>query len=91
MTDDMFSFIDPVVESMEENLFQIIQQVDVLLDEMERSGKLPKVSRALTEETYKEMWLLKYDYQMGKLGFLELLEKYEELLNIAPDFASTEQ
>lgn len=38
--------------------------------------------RALTEEVFKEMWMLRYQQYMGQITFLQLLDKYEEILGI---------
>ena len=51
---------------------------------MEQKGKTPvKPPRPLTEETYKELWMLRYKQHMGRIPFLELLDKYEEILGIS--------
>lgn len=85
MLDDMFSFIDPIMESTEENLFHFITQVDEFLTYYESLGEKPlPVARPLSEETYKQMWMLRYQQYMGQMTFLELLDKYEEILGISP-------
>jgi hypothetical protein len=38
----------------------------------------------LSEETFKQMWMLRYQQYMGQMSFLELLDKYEEILGIPP-------
>jgi hypothetical protein len=38
----------------------------------------------LSEETYKQMWMLRYQQHMGQISFLELLDKYEVILGISP-------
>lgn len=40
--------------------------------------------RPLSEETYKHMWILRYQQHMGQMSFLELLDKYEEIVGISP-------
>lgn len=82
MFDPMFSFVDPIMEPDEASLFDFIAQVDIFFDEMEKSGKPLPVSRPLSEETYKQMWMLRYQQHMGQMTFLELLDKYEEMLGI---------
>ncbi len=85
MLDPMFSFVDPIIEPTEESLFHFMTQVEAFLDFMEEKGQLPPtVSRPLSEETYKEMWMLRYQQHLGQITFLELLDKYEEILGIPP-------
>ena len=36
------------------------------------------------EDVYGEMCMRLYDLYFGRIGFLELLEKWEEILKIAP-------
>ncbi len=36
------------------------------------------------EETYKEMWMLRYQQHLGQITFLELLDKYEKMPGIPP-------
>ncbi len=84
MLDPLFPFIDPIMEPTEESLFDFITQVDIFFDEMEKSGKPLPVSRPLSEETYKQMWMLRYQQYLGNISFLELLDKYEEILGIPP-------
>lgn len=51
---------------------------------MEQQGKTPVAPpHPLTEEIYKEMWMLRYKRHLGQITFLELLDKYEEILGIA--------
>ena len=87
MFDDMFSFIDPVFEPTENSLSEFIVQMEAFFAYMEQKGKVPvKPPRPLSEETYKEMWMLRYQQHMGQITFLELLDKYEEILGISsPD------
>lgn len=84
MLDDMFSFVDPIIEQDEQNLFDFITQINAFFDFMEEQGKPVPVQRPLTEETYKEMWMLRYQQHLGQITFLELLDKYEEILGIPP-------
>ncbi len=85
MLDDMFSFIDPFFEEpVEDSLSRFITRMEAFFDHLEQRGKMPvKLPRPLTEETYKEMWMLRYKQHMGQITFLELLDKYEEILGIA--------
>ena len=85
MFDDMFSFIDPLFdEPGEDSLSGFITQIEAFFDYMEQQGKMPvKLSRPLSEETYREMWMLRYKQHMGQITFLELLDKYEEILGIS--------
>ena len=50
-------------------------------DDSERLARQP-MARPLTEETFKEMWMLGYRMHLGQITFLELLDKYEEILGI---------
>jgi hypothetical protein len=89
MLDDMFSFIDPIVdpilEPTAEDLALFIAQIDAFLDAPETRARLPMATpRPLTEETYKEMWMLRCQQHLGQITFLELLSKYEEILGIPP-------
>ncbi|MDQ2716815.1 MAG: hypothetical protein M3Z08_18065 [Chloroflexota bacterium] len=83
MLDNMFPFIDPFVEPIEESLFDFIAQAEAFFDEMEKRGEPVKLSRPISEETYKQMWMLRYQQHLGTLSFLELLDKYEEILGIS--------
>jgi hypothetical protein len=52
---------------------------------VKQSGESPlKVKRPLMEETYKEMWMLRYQQHLGQITFLELLDKYEKMPGIPP-------
>ena len=85
MLDDMFSFIHPVIDLDEGGFSEFIVQMDAFFGRMEQSGGAPlKVKRPLTEETYKEMWMLRYQQHLGQITFLELLDKYEKILGIPP-------
>ena len=85
MFDDMFTFIDPLIAGEEESLFDFIAQAKAFFHDLEEKGQLPPtIQRPLTEETYKEMWMLRYQQHMGQMTFLELLDKYEEILGISP-------
>jgi hypothetical protein len=89
MRDDLFALLDPFVESIleptEESLFEVIAQISTCFDAREEKEQiLPTIQRPLTEETYKEMWMLRYQQHLGQISFLELLEKYEEILGIPP-------
>src|SRR5258708_6533844 len=53
MLDDMFSFIDPIIELNEDSLSEFITQMETFLNELEEKGEMPsKIKRPLTEETY---------------------------------------
>ncbi|MDQ2907399.1 MAG: hypothetical protein M3Y81_28145 [Chloroflexota bacterium] len=55
------------------------------MPEQETKVRVPMATpRSLTEDTYKHLWLLRYRQYLGQLTFLELLDKYEEILGIAP-------
>jgi hypothetical protein len=48
---------------------------------MEEKGELPaKIQRPLSEDTYKQIWMLRYQQHLGNLSFLELLDKDEPIL-----------
>lgn len=84
MLDDMFSFIDPVFELSENSLSEFIIQIDAFFTHMEQKRKKPvKLQHPLSEETYREMWMLRYQQHLGQMTFLELLDKYEEMLGIS--------
>lgn len=90
MLDDMFSFIDPVFDTTEGSLSEFILQIDAFFNEMAEKGKLPAdIKFPLSEETYKEMWVLRYQQHLGNITFLELLDRYEEMLGIAKPQDST--
>ena len=62
-----------------------IAQLDAFLESPEIKARLPSATpRPLIEENYKEMWMLRYQQHMGQMTFLELLDKYEEILGISP-------
>lgn len=89
MLDPLFSFIDPIIdpilEPTEEDFSLFIAQIDAFLASPETKARLPvSPSRPLSEETYKEMWMLRYQQHLGQITFLELLDKYEEILGISP-------
>ena len=89
MLDDMFPFIDtivePILEPTKEDLSLFIAQIDVFLESPEVKARLPKTPRRLlTEEDYKEMWMLRYQQYLGQITFLEMLSKWEEMLGISP-------
>ena len=89
MFDDLFSFIDPIIEPSEQDWLHFMDEVNQFIALMEEKGQLPSpVLRPLSEETYKEMWMLRYQQHMGQMTFLELLDKYEEILGISPRSAS---
>jgi len=84
MLDDMFTFIDPVFDTDESGLSEFIIQLESFFAYMEKKGKMPvKLAQPLSEETYREMWMLRYRQQMGEITFLQLLDKYEEILGIS--------
>jgi len=84
MLDDMFSFIDPVIDLNENSLSEFIVQMDAFFDYMEKEAKPPiKFLHPLSEETYKEMWMLRYQQHLGQITFLEMLDKWEEILGIS--------
>ncbi len=82
MFDTLFSFIDPVIEPTEEDLSHFIAQAEEFFSSQKAAGR-PINPRQLTEENYKEMWMLRYQQHLGNLSFLELLDKYEEILGIS--------
>jgi hypothetical protein len=81
MFDTLFSFIDPLIEPTDDDLSHFIAQAEAFFAEEKAAGR-PVATRQLTEETYKQMWMLRYQQHLGNLSFLELLTKYEELLGI---------
>ncbi|WP_052888130.1 hypothetical protein [Thermogemmatispora carboxidivorans] len=84
MLDDMFSFIDPVFSTDEDSLSEFIIQMEAFVADTEKKGKvLGNPPRPLTEEVFKEMWMLRYQQHLGQITFEELLSKYEEILGIA--------
>jgi hypothetical protein len=89
MLDDMFSFVEPILEPTEDSFSEFVTQLDAFFDLMEGQGTPVAVPRPLNEETYKEMWMLRYQQHLGKITFLELLDKYEEMLGIAHPQDST--
>jgi hypothetical protein len=88
MLESLFSFVDPIVpilEPTEEDLSLFSAQIDAFLASPENKARLPMATpRPLTEETYKQMWMLRYQQHMGQITFLQLLDKYEEILGIPP-------
>lgn len=42
----------------------------------------PYMGKPLTEETFQEMCMLRYRMYLGQITFLELLDKYEEIVGI---------
>jgi hypothetical protein len=44
--------------------------------------------RAIAENTYETMCTLLYAYRFGTIGSLELLDKFEEILQIEPPLAN---
>lgn len=84
----MFTFIDPIIELTEDSFSEFIAQIDAFLDESEKSDEPPRIKRPLSEETYKQMWLLRYEHHRGNISLLELLDKYEEMLGISPHTAA---
>lgn len=83
MLDDMFTIVDPIMELTEDSLSEFIVQMEAFLDERENSDKPPRIHRPISEETYKEMWMLRYQQHMGQITFLELLDKYEKMLGVS--------
>jgi hypothetical protein len=80
----MFPFIDPIIDTTEDGFSEFVTQLDAFFDFLEEKGEVKlKIRRPLTEETYREMWMLRYQHHLGNLGFLELLTKYEEILGIS--------
>jgi hypothetical protein len=79
MFDTLFSFIDPVIEPTGDDLSHFIAQAEAFF----ASGEARKPTVPLTEETYKQMWMLRYQQHLGNLSFLELLDKYEEILGVS--------
>lgn len=83
MLDDMFTFINPIIELTEDSLSEFIVQMDAFLDERKNSDKSPRIQRPISEETYKEMWMLRYQQHLGNISFMELLDQYEKMLGIS--------
>ncbi len=81
MQDNLFSFIEPIVDLTEENLSHFIMQAEAFFTEQRAAGR---PIRQLAENDYKEMWMLRYQQHLGNISFLELLDKYEEILGIPP-------
>ena len=89
MFDDLFSFVDPLFDPSEADWLHFMEEVNQFIALMEEQGHLPApVPLPLTEETYKQMWMLRYQQHMGQMTFMELLDKYEEILGIPPRSAS---
>lgn len=85
MMDNLFPFVEQIVKPTENDLFHFITQVEEVFAFMENNGeRLLTIPRPLSEGTYKEMWMLRYQQHMGQMTFLELLDKYEEILGISP-------
>jgi hypothetical protein len=88
MLDPLFSFVElivePILEPTKEDVSLFIAQLDAFLASPQTRARLPMATpRPLTEETYKEMWMLRYQQHMGQMTFLKLLDKYEEILGIS--------
>ena len=83
MLDDMFTFIDPVFSTDENSLSEFIVQMEAFFTSQEETAGRLQVARQLTEEDYKQMWMLRYQQYMGQITFLELLDKYKEILGIS--------
>jgi hypothetical protein len=84
MFDTLFPFVDPILEPTEANLSHFIALLDAFLASAEKNRRVPAIPHPLPEETYKQMWMLRYQQHMGQITFLELLDKYEEILGITP-------
>jgi hypothetical protein len=85
MLDVMFSFIDLIMEATEDSLHDFIYHREAFFDvREEKRESQARIQRPLTEATYKEMWMLRYQQHLGHISFLELLDKYEEILGISP-------
>ncbi len=84
LDNSMFSFVEPIIEPTEDSFSEFVTQLDAFFDFMEEQGKPVPVPRPLNEETYKDMWMLRYQQHLGQISFLELLDKYEEILGISP-------
>ncbi|GHO98724.1 hypothetical protein KSF_087720 [Reticulibacter mediterranei] len=82
--DPLFAFIDPLVGLTKEDVSLFLAQSDTVLASPQGGARLPMATlRPLTEETYKEMCMLRYKHHLGQITFLELLEQYEEILGIS--------
>lgn len=76
-------------EMIERDVVDCMTQVEAFFAFMEKNGEQPlTIPRPLSQETYKEMWMLRYQQHLGNLSFLELLDKYEEILGISPHSGS---
>jgi hypothetical protein len=84
MFNTLFPFIDLILEPTETDLSHFIAQFDAFFASAEKSRRVPVLPRPLTEETFKQMWMLRYQQHLGQMTFLELLDKYEEILGISP-------
>jgi hypothetical protein len=84
MLDGLFSFVDTILEPTAEDLSHFIAQFDTFLASAEKRRRVPVLPHPLSEETFKQMWMLRYQQYMGQMSFLELLDKYEEILGIPP-------
>lgn len=84
MFDFLFSFVEPIIELTEASIFDVIIPREVFFEGMEEERRLPlTIPRLLSEETYRDMLMLRYQQYLGNITFLELLDKYEELLGIS--------
>lgn len=87
----MFDFIEPIIDPIVDpyagEFTHFIAQMDAFLDTLEKDAGIT-IPRPLSEETFKQMWMLRYQQHMGQMTFLELLDKYEEILGISPRSAS---
>ncbi len=41
-------------------------------------------SAALSEEVFKQLYLALYEYRVGRIRFLELLDRWKEILHLPP-------
>lgn len=79
-----FSFIDPVIDHTFLESPDFINDMDMFFDTLESNPERPIViPRPLSEDTYKEMWMLRYQQHLGNISFLEMLDKYEVILGIS--------
>ena len=53
-------------------------------DDQKRQAALPDKPANQTAEPsiYEQMWRYMYDYRFGRITFLELLDKWREVLNL---------
>lgn len=83
MFDGAFPFVDLILEPTEADVSHSIAQFDAFPAPTEKKRRVPVLPHPLSEETFKEMWMLRYQQYLGHLTFLELLDKYEEILGIS--------